>query len=96
VRRRPKVDNNQRAIQAALEAAGATVVSLAACGDGVPDLLVGWGGVNLLLEVKCPRKEGGRGLKLTPAQVNFREQWRGQSAVVESVDQALDLMRSIH
>jgi hypothetical protein len=49
---------------------------------GIGDALVGHHGTNYLLEAKGPR---GR---LTPAQKDFRDAWRGQYAVVRSLEDA--------
>ena len=49
-----KVDANQADIVAALRRIGATVQCLHQVGHGCPDLLVGWHGENILLEVKMP------------------------------------------
>jgi Holliday junction resolvase len=50
--RAAKIDANQEAVVTALRSAGATVQSLAGVGKGVPDLLVGFKGQTLLMEVK--------------------------------------------
>lgn len=71
-----KVDDNQRAIVAALRACGASVASLAGVGHGVPDLLVGWAGRTWLVEVK------GRRGSLTPEQQQWHRDWRGVPVVV--------------
>ena len=47
-----RVDANQAEIVAAFRAAGATVLHLHSIGHGCPDLLVGYQGRNLLVEVK--------------------------------------------
>ena len=85
--RAAKVDRNQPEIVAALRAIGATVQPLHTVGRGVPDLLVGWRGANLLLEVK-----DGAGKGLTPDQVEWHCQWRGQVCIVRSVDDALAVL----
>ncbi len=89
MRRAAKVDSNQALIAAALRQAGCGVVSLAAVGSGVPDLLVHdptYPFQTRLMEVKNLK---GRGNKLTPAQQVFHANWRGSVVVVETVDQAL-------
>ena len=86
MRLRAKVDANQHAIVKALKMMGCSVCSLASVGDGCPDLLVGAGGVNLLIEVK---NREGRGRRLTPEQVTFHGSWKGQAAVVGSEDEAI-------
>ena len=82
-----KVDNNQRAIVAALRAAGATVQLLHTVGRGCPDLLVGYRGINLLVEVKDGRKPASA-QRLTGDQRLWHTTWRGQVNVVSSVDRA--------
>jgi hypothetical protein len=52
MRRRARVDDNQRAIVEWLRGVGAFVQSLAALGKGVPDLLVGFRGVWYVFEIK--------------------------------------------
>ena len=91
MRRAAKIDANQTEIVKALCQVGASVQSLAATGKGVPDLLVGFRGKNLLLEVK----DGGKvksDRKLTPDQVEWHQGWRGHVAVVESVEQAIKIL----
>ena len=70
-------------IKAAL-ALGATVRQLD--DPGLPDLLIGIGGVNLLAEVKSPSG------KLTAAQQQFFDLWKGQVYIVRS---AADIERLI-
>lgn len=86
MRRAAKIDANQPEIVAALRAVGCSVQTLAAVGAGVPDLLVGVSGVNLLMEVKTASG------KLTKDQVPWHDAWRGQVAIVRSVDEALALV----
>jgi hypothetical protein len=89
MRRAAKVDGNHRLIATALRAVGATVQSLAALGDGVPDLLVGRGGQSWLLEVKDPAQAPSK-RRLTPAQLEWRAAWRGVPVVVvETPEEAL-------
>ncbi len=76
-------DPNQAEIVAALREVGATVDVI---GEPV-DLLVGWRGVNLLMEVKKDAKA-----KLQPSQVAFFSEWRGRVHRVNSVADALSLL----
>jgi hypothetical protein len=79
-----KVDANQLEIVKALEAIGAEVLEI-----GWPvDLLVGYRGVNWLLEVKDPEKVPSE-TKLTPEQVIFFRDWRGQRDQVFTATQAI-------
>ena len=78
-----RTDANQAEIVQALRMAGCTVHSLHAVGHGCPDLLVGHGGRNYLLEIKAAN---GR---LRQSQERWIEAWRGQVAVTRSVEDAL-------
>ena len=84
-----KIDNLQREVVNALRKIGASVTILSGVGKGVPDLLVGFRGVNFLIEVKS-RKTA----KLTPDQVEFFHTWMGQVAVIYSVEEAIALVTS--
>jgi len=81
MRRAAKVDRNQAEIAAALRNAGATVQSLAAVGDGVPDLLVGFRRATYLLEVKDGKKPPSA-RELTECQINWHASWFGGPCVV--------------
>lgn len=84
-----KVDGNQASIVKALRAVGATVQSLAAVGDGVPDLLVGYRREVFLLEVKDPTQPKSA-RKLRDSQVEWHSRWRGPPIhVIETIDEAL-------
>ena len=91
MRRAAKIDANQTEIVKALRQVGASVQSLASTGKGCPDLLIGFRGVNWLLEIKDGQKvKSAR--KLTPDQIEWHESWRGRVYIVESVDQAISLL----
>lgn len=88
MRRAAKVDGNQPEIVKALRAVGATVRDLSGVGQGCPDLLVGYRGRNVLIEVKDPSQPPNK-RKLTPDQAEFHALWRGQVIVVESPEAAI-------
>lgn len=95
MRRAAKVDANQEQIVDALRAVGATVQTLAAVGKGVPDLLVGYQGKTLLLEVKDGRRPPSE-KRLTEDQLVWHGAWRGGPlAVVDGVDAALRALGAI-
>ena len=89
MRKRGQVDSNQDDIVQALRASGCTVTVLSAVGGGVPDLLVGRDNKNYLFECKLP------GAKLTPHQVVFHREWRGQKVIVYSIEEALNVLRNL-
>jgi hypothetical protein len=86
-------DANEVAIVDALRACGASVRYVTQ-GDGIPDLLVGYNGYTILLEVKDGNKPPSA-RKLSPAEEKFFMEWTGgMLAKVESVQEALDILKS--
>lgn len=89
MRQAAKIDANQAAIVGALRAIGCTVVSLAAVGRGVPDLLVGKAGRTYLMECKDGAKPPSA-RRLTEDQLTWHGAWRGGPlAVVCDVESAI-------
>jgi len=88
-RRAAKVDRTQAEITKALRDCAITVQPLHAVGQGVPDLLAGYRGVNVLLELKdgeaVPSKQ-----RLTVDEAEWHARWAGQVAVVGSAEQAIN------
>lgn len=82
------MDANQREIVAALRGVGCTVQHLHTVGQGCPDILVGYRGINILMELKDHRRPPSA-RKLTPDEVAWHERWRGQVVVVSRVEEAL-------
>jgi hypothetical protein len=93
VRRAARTDSNHAAVVKALRAAGCLVQSLAAVGDGVPDLLVASPFTRALhlLEVKDGAKSASR-RKLTPDEERFVKEWGAHVSVVLNVDDALTVV----
>ena len=90
--RRGRIDDNQQAIVNILRTTGATVVLLSGVGKGVPDLLVGFRGVTLLMEIKDGKKPPSD-RKLTTEQQKWHAEWRGGAlAIVDSADSALRMI----
>lgn len=87
MRRAARVDDNQAEIVKTLRYVGCSVTSLASIGRGCPDIVVGYNGVNYLMEIKDGSKPPSK-RKLTPDEQTWHEEWRGQVAVVESVQDA--------
>lgn len=91
----PRRDEAEPGIVAALVMAGASVHRLSA--KDAPDLLVGWKGRNLLMEVKTPRKAPSAPPKRrkagpapdprTEGQLRWAALWRGSSPVVVTTPQ---------
>ena len=85
MRRAAHIDKSQPAIVAALRAIGASVQSLAPVGQGCPDILAGYKGVNVLIECKTV----GEGHdKLNALQTEWHATWGGQVSVVRTPEEA--------
>jgi hypothetical protein len=65
---------------------GASHLDLSQLGDNAPDALIGFLGVNYLIEFKRPGK------KLKPGQETFRRTWRGQVHTIRTPDELLGLL----
>jgi hypothetical protein len=92
MRRAMRVDANQEQIVSALRARGAGVRVISQ-GDGIPDLLVGYKGFTILMEVKDGQKVPSA-RKLTPAEQKFFDDWQGgMLVIVNSVDEALETLK---
>lgn len=87
--RAAKIDANQNEIVNALRKAGCTVQILSSVGKGCPDILVGRGGDNYLLEIKDGNKPKSA-QKLTPDQVDWHSKWNGSVCVVNSIELAFN------
>lgn len=85
---RARLDRNQKEIVEALRAAGMSVVSLAAVGNGCPDIAVGYNGWTFMLEIK-DGKLPPSARRLTDAESRFASLWRGHLEVVNSTEEAL-------
>ena len=78
-----RVDANQAEIVADLRKCGASIWHLHELGFGCPDIVVGFRGVNYLIEIKQ-----GKG-KLNPRQQDWHNHWQGQVAVARTSEEAL-------
>jgi Holliday junction resolvase len=87
VRSRARIDDNQKEIVRALRKSGVEVLSLAAVGQGCPDLLCFRADKLFILEIKDGLKFRSK-QKLTPHQTKFAKRWPVQ--VVNSIESALE------
>jgi len=88
-----RVDRNQSSIVEALRKLGASVLHLHTIGKGAPDIAVGYKGRNALIEIKDGAKPPSA-RKLTPDEQKFHAEWRGQVAIIESIDEAVAFITS--
>jgi len=84
-----KKDANHDEVVQALERAGASVIDMSHVGRGFPDLICGFRGITLLMEIKNPKTAyGRRGFNVN--QRRWQENWRGGPvALVDSAEAAL-------
>lgn len=81
-----KVDSNQKEIVQMLRNFGASVVDTHSVGKGCPDIFVGYKWKIYAFEIKS---EGGF---LTPAEYEWRENWKGNYYIVHNIEEALQIL----
>jgi len=92
MRRAARKDANQKLIVEALRACGASVHVLDE--KDLPDLLIGFRGHTILMEVKDGRRNPSE-CKLRPGQQRFFDEWRGgRVVVVLTLEAALSVLNS--
>lgn len=89
-----KVDRNHGEVIKEFRRLGCSVQDLSGVGKGVPDLLVGAVSPflpfrsNILVEIK-----DGPKAKLTPDQVKWHGEWKGQVCVVRNLEDVRNLVK---
>jgi hypothetical protein len=94
MRVRARKDSNHVAIVKAFRDMGVSVHDTAQLGAGFPDIAIGIGKVNILIEVKDGQKPPSA-RKLTPDEVKFHDEWQGWIEIVCSVDDVINLVNRI-
>lgn len=94
MRRAAKVDANQAQLVDLLRTAGMSVAVTSSSHDGFPDLVVGYGGISVLVEVKDGAKSPSA-RQFTPKQTDFHSAFKGAITVIEDEEQALGLVKAI-
>lgn len=93
-RRAAKVDQNQSDLVTTMRNMGVSVEITSAAHNGFPDLVVGFGGITVLVEVKDGSKPPSA-RKLTKDQVKFHNTFKGAITVIETTEQAIALVHQI-
>ena len=88
MRSRPRTDSNHKAIIATLRKCGCAVQSLAAIGNGCPDLLVSKANHCCVCEVKDGDKSPSH-RKLTTDQEQWIKRWKSPVMILTSVNDAI-------
>ena len=94
MRRAARIDSNQNEIVDALRRCGASVLITSQLKNCF-DILVGYKGVNYIIEIKDGSKPPSQ-RKLTTGEKRFRDEWKGgKYYVVESVEEAINLITKL-
>ncbi len=95
MRRAAKIDATQDQVVSLARAFGATVQSLATVGNGCPDLLIGYKGHTVLVEVKDGGKPPSQ-RALNENQLKWWANWQGGTLVVVNDAQGMEnVLRTI-
>jgi hypothetical protein len=90
-----RTDANQKDIvEMVRKLPGASITSTHTIGKGFPDLVIGYKGINYLIELKDGNKPKSQ-KKLTPDEVEFHLKWNGQIAICENFEDILKILKNI-
>jgi hypothetical protein len=84
--------NHKKIIDAIRKIPSLSVFSTHMVGKGFPDIVIGYHGVNYLVEIKDGEKSKSR-KKLTEDEIKFHQSWFGQIIVCECVEDVLRLLK---
>lgn len=94
MRKYARKDSNHKEIIQVFRDLGATVFDTASLGSGFPDCVIGFRGVNVLVEIKDgllpPSKR-----KLTLDEQKFHDTWRGRVVIINNVEEAIELIKNM-
>lgn len=91
-----RTDVNHVAIKLAFSHLGCSVADARLMGQGFPDLVIGYRGQNLLVEVKKPRGPRAKADDRKDTQKDFAATWKGQApAIVRTIDDVQKLVSEI-
>ena len=91
MRKKARVDANQKEIVQELRKRGISVLHTHQLGRGAPDIIVGYMNSNYLIELKDGNKSKSQ-QRLTKDELDFSLKWRGSYAVCNSLEQILLLI----
>ena len=91
MRKKARVDANQKEIVQQLRKRGISVLHTHQLGKGAPDIVIGYMNQNYLIEIKDGNKSKSQ-QKLTPDELEFASNWGGNYAVCNSLEQILQLI----
>lgn len=94
MRVRARKDANHTAIVQNFRDLGATVLDTAQLGNGAPDILIGYQGHNVAIEIKDGSKPPSK-RALTIDEQEFHADWNGWIEIVYSVDDVVRIVNQI-
>lgn len=83
--------NHAEIINALRKIPNISVFSTHEVGKGFPDIVIGYKGVNYLIEIKDGNKPPSA-RKLTDAELQFHSNWKGQIKIVNNFDELLNIL----
>jgi hypothetical protein len=86
-----KADSNQKEIVQYFRKMGVDVFHTHTVGGGFPDVVLGYKGVNMLVEIKDGSKPPSA-RALTKQERKFHAEWGGDVQIVETLDDCLELI----
>lgn len=86
MRRAAKKDRNHNEIADAFKRLGFSVADTSRLGGDFPDIVIAKAGSTALVEIKDGKKSASQ-RKLRPGQQEFKDTWKGEYYVVESLDE---------
>ena len=87
-----KVDANQKELMSKLRhIPGVSVATTHTIGKGFPDIVIGYKGMNYLVEIKDGAKPPSQ-RKLTKDEVSFHSNWNGQVQICNNFYEILKLL----
>ena len=93
VRRANRRDaNHSKIVKELRQIPGISVADTGDLGNGFPDIVVGYKGKNLMIEIKDGEKPPS-GRKLTPDEKEFHDTWRGQVCIATCTNDVFDLIK---
>ena len=83
--------NHAEIIKALRKIPNLSVFSTHEVGKGFPDIVIGYKGINYLIEIKDGNKPPSA-RKLTPDEVKFHQDWSGQISIIKNLDELLQII----
>lgn len=84
-----RVDRNHGEIKKCFEYLGYSVSDVFQLKTGIGDIIVGKYDKNYLIEIKDGEKPPSQ-KKLTPTEHKFKDSWKGQHDIIESIEDVLE------